>query len=320
MSSIADISAVPVSFKDLPVLAGPEYRHAWHIYGPDDQLGTLNRLTEVAVARAAGTVRAGERIPLTLPVDQPEPPLFGRERLQHTIFAADRNTWDDRIDSFYPQASTQWDGLRHVRAREHGFYGGWQGDPDGESDHLGIHHWAKQGIVGRGVLIDLPASEEFDPFDGRVIEVADLERALHRQNSALSHGDILCIRFGWMDRYLGLDDEGRQAISDRFESAAQRSWAGLSASAEMSEFLWDSGVAALACDNPAVEVTPGDPAVGSLHRRLIPCLGFAIGELFDFGPLAAACQRHARQEFMFVSVPLSITGGVGSPGNAIAIF
>ena len=46
-------------------------------------------------------------------------------------------------------------------------------------------------------------------------------------------------------------------------------------------------VAAVAADNPAVDAVPVDPAVGSLHRRLIPCLGFAIGELFDFAPLAA---------------------------------
>lgn len=54
----------------------------------------------------------------------------------------------------------------------------------------------------------------------------------------------------------------------------------------MSAFLWDAGLAALACDNPALEVAPGDPSIGSLHRRLIPLLGFAIGELLDFEELA----------------------------------
>jgi hypothetical protein len=69
----------------------------------------------------------------------------------------------------------------------------------------------------------------------------------------------------------------------------------------------------------AVEVVPPDPRVGSLHRRLIPCLGFAIGELFDFAALAAACHREQRYEFLFASVPLNLTGAVGSPANAVAI-
>jgi hypothetical protein len=96
--------------------------------------------------------------------------------------------------------------------------------------------------------------------------------------------------------------------------------AGLAGSEEMSRFLWDSGVAALPCDNPSVEVVPADPAVGSLHRRLIPHLGFAIGELFDFGPLARACRREGRYEFLFTSVPLNVAGAVGSPANAVAIL
>lgn len=76
----------------------------------------------------------------------------------------------------------------------------------------------------------------------------------------------------------------------------------------------------MACDNPAVEVVPGDRAAGFLHGRLIPHLGFAIGELFDFGPLAEACARERRYEFLFVSVPLKVTGAVSSPANAVAIL
>ena len=45
-----------------------------------------------------------------------------------------------------------------------------------------------------------------------------------------------------------------------------------------------------------------------LHRRLIPHLGFAIGELFDFAPLARACRREGRYEFLFTGVPLNVTG------------
>ena len=43
-------------------------------------------------------------------------------------------------------------------------------------------------------------------------------------------------------------------------------------------------------------------------------------ELFDFAPLAAACRRAGRHEFLFTGVPLNVTGAVGSPANAVAIL
>jgi hypothetical protein len=43
------------------------------------------------------------------------------------------------------------------------------------------------------------------------------------------------------------------------------------------------------------------------------------GELFDFAAAAAACHRERRYEFLFTSVPLNLTGPVGSPANAVAI-
>jgi hypothetical protein len=46
----------------------------------------------------------------------------------------------------------------------------------------------------------------------------------------------------------------------------------------------------------------------------------AIGELFSFGPLAAACRREGRYEFLFAAVPLNVTGAVGSPANAVAVL
>jgi kynurenine formamidase len=320
MSETPDDAQVVAAFDELPVLPGSGLRHSWQVYPPGDQLGTLNRLTGAAVAGAAATVATGARVGLSLPIELPDPPLFDRQPVRHTVFSTGRNTWDDRLDGLYPQASSQWDSLRHIRAREDGFYGGWQGEPDTDPERLGIQNWARAGIVGRGVLIDLAEAGGFDPFEHHIFEVADLQRALEAQHTTLRYGDILCIRTGWVDRYLALDETGRRELASRFTQPAQRGWAGLSGSEEMSRFLWDSGAAAVVCDNPAVEVAPGDPAVGSLHRRLIPCLGFALGELFDLTGLAPACQQAGRREFLFASVPLNLTGGVGSPASAVAIF
>jgi kynurenine formamidase len=312
------------SYDDLPRLENSGLRHAWDVYGRDDELGTINRLDDQAVAGAAARVRTGQRINLSLPINLPHPPLFGRRPVEHAVFRTGRNTWDDSLDGLSLQGSSQWDSLRHVRAREDGFYGGWQGDPDAEPSRLGIQNWATTGIVGRGVLVDIAAlmadTDGYDPFDRCRIDVQHLKAALEQQDTSLEAGDILCVRTGWMDRYLALDPRGREEYAQRSRDAGGRRWAGLSGGEDMSRYLWDSGLAAVAADNPAVEYSPGEPQLGSLHRRLIPCLGFALGELFDFGELAAACRVRAQFDFFFIALPLNVLGGVGSPANAMAIL
>ena len=315
---VADSVVVP--FDELPVLPESGLRHSWDLHGPGDQLGTLNRLTGPVVTAAMGAVRTGERIGMSLPLGLPDPPFFGRRAFRHTVFPMAPGALDDWVDGFYLQCSTQWDGLRHIGGPD-GWYGGWRGSPHGDPQPLGIHHWAARGIIGRGVLIDLAAARPgYDPFTSVAFAPSDLLEALAASGVSPRYGDILCVRTGWMDRYLALTPVQREELAEAMVDVTGYTAAGLAGSEAMARFLWDSGVAAVACDNPAVEVVPGDGSVGFLHQRLIPCLGFAIGELFDFGPLAAACSRSGRSEFLFVSVPLNLTGGVGSPANAVAVL
>jgi kynurenine formamidase len=294
------------------------------VWGRGDNLGTLNRLTGHVVAAAATYARTGERIGLSLPLGLPDPPFFGRMPFTHTFKTMGPTAWDDFVDGFYLQCSSQWDGLRHVGSPD-GWYGGWQAQPIDDLETLGIHHWATRGIVGRGVLVDLAAyataaDPGYDPFTRVAFRPADLVGALAAQGSSLRAGDILCVRTGWADKYLTLSATERVAFAADMQDVVGYTSAGLAGSEEMAGFLWDSGIAAVPCDNPAVEVVPVDRADGSLHGRLIPGLGMAIGELFSFADLAAACAREGRYEFMFVSVPLNLTGAVGSPANAVAIL
>jgi kynurenine formamidase len=316
--------AVNPEFDSLPRLPGSGIQQAWDVWGRAGSLGTLNRLTGPVIAAAAACVRTGERVGVSLPLGLPDPPLFGRKKYSHHFKPLGPTAWDDWIDGFYLQCSTQWDGLRHVGTSD-GWYGGWPGQPSEDPETLGIHHWAERGIIGRGVLVDLAAHATrdgggYDPFARVAFRPADLEAALRAEGVSLRSGDILCVRTGWTDKYLTLDAAERSALADGMQGLAGYATAGLAGSEDIARFLWDSGVAAVACDNPAVEVVPGDPADGSLHQRLIPGLGMAIGELFSFGALAAACAREGRYEFLFTSVPLNVTGAVGSPGNAVAVL
>jgi kynurenine formamidase len=226
---------------------------------------------------------------------------------------------DDRLDDFHLQGSTQWDALGHVRCREHGFWGGRTTNPTSDANDLGIEQWAEHGIVGRGVLVDVAgwavaSGRPLDALTGTEITASDLQAVLDHQRTELAPGDVMCLRTGWVGAYRALATEARVAYAE------EPNFAGLRADDETARFLWNAHVSAVVCDNPAVEVVPGDPAVGSLHRRLIPLLGLALGEMFDLEALARRCRETARWTFMFVAVPLKVPGGIGSPGNAVAIL
>jgi kynurenine formamidase len=304
------------SYDELPRLADVGLPCAWTVFGDGDDLGTINRLTPDRVVDGATSVQEGTVVSLALPSTEPDPPLFGRERMRQTVIHLDRNTLDERFDGFFPQASTHWDGLRHVRAREYGYYGGVQEfGPAGAA--LSIDRWGEAGIVGRGVLIDLErflrnGTHPIEPLRVRHVSIDLVAACLRAQGIDLRRGDVICLRFGWTQAYRKLDASGRAAY------ASEPTFAGLASGDGTARFLWDAGVAAVASDNPAVEasqVQDGD----FLHRRLVPLLGFALGELFDFERLAGLCAADGRYDFFFVSAPLRIDGGIASPANAVAI-
>lgn len=306
-----------VSYSDLPELGELGVRHAWNVWPANDRRGTLNRVTDETVRAALATVQTGERISLSLPLGYLDPPLYGRIQVGHRIFDRNRNMVEDEITTLDPQGSSQWDSLRHIRAGKFGHYGGLAPD-DPAVDELGIDGFATLGLVLRGALIDLPAywaatGIEVDPFSPHVVTVAHLRAAAEHQGLRWQPGDLLLVRTGWIAGYR----ERNGVPADQLEMPNS---VGLDASAEMAAFLWDEGFCAVATDNPAVEFLPSDPAVGSLHRRLIPALGMPLGELWDLDELAERAAPTRRYEMCIVSVPLRVPGGVASPANAMAIL
>ena len=307
------------SYDSLPRNETLGMRHAWGVFGADDQLGTINLLSPDRVKAAAAEIRRGQIFNLSLPLNLPEAPLPPRQGYRHHIFDIDRNTQDDYLDNFYLQASSQWDGLRHIRAREFGFYNGASGEEAGPGgSRLGIDRWAEHGIAGRGVLLDVARHRErlgapLDAHTPFAIGPELLEEVARQQGSPLRPGDILLLRTGYMRAYLAASPEERARIQEEQQSP------GLAGDESMARYLWDAHLAAIAVDNPAVEVLPIDPAAGYLHRRVIPLLGLAMGEFFTFETLAADCTDDGRYTCFFVAVPLNLPGGVGSPANAIAI-
>lgn len=314
-------------YRELPSIGPENDRHAWGVFGKGDELGAINLLTPEAVMRGVRSARKGKLFNLSLPLDLPNPPLSSqRSAYKHDVFPISRTSWDDKLDNFYMQASSQWDGLRHVRYREHGFYNGLQ-DEEVKKGALGIHNWAQHGIAGRGLLLDVARHLEKrgTPLDQSVETAFDetlLQQALDAEGLKPQPGDILLLRTGWIAYYLSRSPEVRADMGKRLTTKGgpgALGTPGLKATQAVAGWLWDHGFAAVAADNPAVEAAPGSAAIGNLHRRVLPLLGIAFGELWDFEELAKDCAADGVYEAMLVSVPLNLPGGVGSPANALAL-
>ncbi|MGH9836270.1 MAG: cyclase family protein [Blastocatellia bacterium] len=315
------------TFAELPVKPDYPPHSAWGVFGDDDQIGTLNLLTPERVASAARLVQTGQVFALNWELELPDPPLFNRAALRHTINRRRKNVFDDVYDNFNTQSSSQWDGLRHFGHRQHGFYNGVTEEQiaDETNPRNGIHHWARRGIAGRGVLIDFKrfAAAQgivFNPGERYGITPEQLQAAADWQGLRFQTGDILLLRTGWIEWYCGLSEEQRTQIAQ--PGALQI--AGLEQGEDSLRFLWDNHFAAIVCDNPPFEALPPatpdkDENPGMMHGTIIGLWGMPIGEMFRLDALAAACAADHRYEFFFTAAPLNKLGGVASPPNALAI-
>ena len=297
-------------------------RSAWGLWGPDDSIGRLRLQDDAVVLRGSRLVKRGVLFPLNAPVDLIDPPFYRRPQVRRRLVNKGGRSLDDALDDFAPQASSQWDALCHVSYRPDEFYGGHTADFVQDRHVATIDHWARRGIAGRAVLLDMGphlASLGSDPGQSVAFTVEDLESVLASTGLLLEQGDMLLIRTGFLSWYLQQSDDSRAAMSDRAGLTA----AGIDHSEEMAEWLWDRGIAAIASDSPSVEVWPPDDAGGDvfglLHRVIIGQLGFALGELWWLDDLAADCAVTGDYETFVVSTPLNVPGGVGSTANAMAI-
>jgi hypothetical protein len=309
------VSGTP-DYDRLPFDEGLGMRHSWGVL--DGNIGTLSQVTPAAVVAAAATVSRGETVSLSLSLGEIDPPLFGRPRWEHRVHATDRNIFEDELHRWNPQCSSQWDGFRHVRARDRGFYGGVT-DLESAGDALGIEHLAERGVVGRGLLLDVAAwcertGRTHAPLGASPIDAADLAAVVESQGVEPRPGDVVCIRTGWVGAYRRLPAESRG------EEVLSRQFTGLRADEAMARYLWNLRPGAVATDNPGFEWAPGSREDGFLHWRVQPMLGLVCGELFDFETLADRCQALGRHEFLFVAAPLPVPGGLSSPANAVAVL
>ena len=289
----------------------------WGRWGAEDQLGALNLLTPERVASAARLVRAGVVVSLSLPVptesapDSPMPAEFHMTQ-RHD---ADAGLGAMGFAKDFVGADYHNDGHTHVDAFSHVAYEDrlYNGFPAGSVTTHGAACEAidgiRDGIVGRGVLLDVPRQRGVPWLDpGEHVFRADLERAEREQGTSIGSGDIVLVRTGHTRRLAETgpwDTESRKA--------------GLHPTAVT--LLAERDAAALGSDgnnDTAPSTTDGVPY--PIHVLALNAMGVLLFDYLQLEDLRSACEALGRWDFLFVAAPLRVPGGTGSPLNPLAVL
>jgi kynurenine formamidase len=289
----------------------------WGRWGESDERGTLHHLTPERVAAATRLVREGVSVTLSLPlntrraVHNPEPALhYMTPSSGVDIGSGSLHFAKDFVGVDYHN-----DGHTHIDALCHIAYRGLlynampedavtaQGSPVDSIEVL------KDGLVGRGVLLDVPRLRDAPWLEpGEHVFRDDLEAAEREQGTTVREGDILLVRTGHARRLAELGPWDTANLKAGLHPTAM-------------PFVAERGVAALGSDGNSDTAPSSTEGVGfPIHVLAINAIGVHLLDYLQFEDLRAACERTGRWEFMFVATPLRVVGGTGSPLNPIAIF
>jgi len=203
-----------------------------------------------------------------------------------------------------PHVGTHFDGLAHIQS--HGrTYGG-----HAVADVYHDFGWRANGmehtrpVIARGILLDVPAAKGIDYLpDQYEITPGDLRRVLDAQGTELRRGDVVLVRTGWFAAKYRSDPEAYFASEP-----------GVGPDAAI--WLYDRGMALLGSDTFGTEVTPMPRPDRTTHTAMLVDRGVHLIEILD---LEAPADDRV-YEFLFIALPLRITGGTGSWLRPIAII
>ena len=282
----------------------------WGRWGERDQRGTLNWLTRDHARDAAHGVRNGRTASCARALDTEAAP-DNRLPAVHLMMGTATEGWGGDYFALAPHgyATSHLDALCHI-FHEGRLYNGYPIErvTAHGAQELAVDALA-DGIVGRGVLLDVPRSQAV-PYvpAGEPIHPEDLDRAEAAAGVRIGEGDLLLVRTGrWVER------------AERGPWDPHERMAGLHATCL--PWLHERRVALLGCDGVSDVVPSGvDEVRLPIHTVGIVAMGLTLLDNLDLDALAQVCREEERSEFLLTIAPLRIRGGTASPVNPIAVF
>ena len=282
----------------------------WGRWGPDDQLGALNLITPEVTTAAASLVRTGRRVSCARPLDTTASPDNPSPVTHHMTGTATEGYGADYL-ALAPHgfATSHLDALCHI-FHEGQLYNGYPTETVTAhgAAKLGIHH-LRDGIVTRGVLLDIPAllgQEALEP--GTPIFPDELEAAeraagrhraqrrppagAHRPLALAGHARALGAPHSWPGSTRHASPGSGRAMSPRWAATACRT-------------CCPRGCPARSCPSTPWPSWPW---------------GCTCSTTSIWKTLATACAEEGRWEFLLTVAPLVLRHGTASPVNPIALF
>lgn len=281
-------------------------------WGSDDQLGTLNLITPAVRQAAAREIRDGVTVSMSLDVARGEGPntRVPLERRFSVVGAGGEAGWalEALTIDYHGFSFSHIDGLGHAlyKGKLYNDVGRDQLTEQGAA-RIGVENM-QQGIVTRGVLVDLPRLRGLQYLEpGTYITTQDLEEWERATGVTVREGDVLLIRTG---RWAREAAEGEWRLT---ESAA-------GPHPSVARWLKARGVAVLGGDNTNERYPSIVPPLSPVHLLTLVGMGMPLLDNLDLEDVAREAADRGRHTFMFVGAPLPVVGGVGSPLNPLAIF
>jgi kynurenine formamidase len=287
-----------------PILGWVKGKGWGWIWGKDDQVGSLNAMTDTSRAKALALAKKGEVYDLGMTYSRYSYKWPGHSPGEILTFRSpdgidrmhdkdappdsinpDKVLWHSAALFINDNVATQIDGLAHITAgTDYHWYNGfkeaqWGGDwGPRKCDATTI-----PPIVARGVLIDVAGFKNVDALPGHtVISTNDLRDTLAWENAHLEPGDVVLVRTG-TGRFWAEEGADHAKLADHD-----------SAGPDLDATKWlveDQGAMMVGSDTSGYEVNPAPKPGGTgipVHRYLLVDQGVHIGEFHYLEGLSKA--------------------------------
>jgi kynurenine formamidase len=289
-------------------------------WGPDDQAGAANQLTQQLISQALRLGQAGRVFDLSFPVSKQAPthPVYLTPYficLNHLPWASEKYErehagaangigWAQERIEMDMHTGTHVDALGHATAAGQAYnrfplldvYGNWG------LMKLGIENLPP--VLTRGILADVAGSRAGEMSPGDAISADELRSVLAAQQVDVRPGDVVLVRTGWA-KYWGVDN-------DRY---MLQGCPGIGVCA--ARWLAEQGVIAVGADQAAVEVWPAEEPgqVFPVHVELLVRSGVYLIEQANLEEIA----KEKLYEFLLICAPPKFTGATGAPVRLLAV-
>jgi kynurenine formamidase len=292
-------------------------------WGPDDEIGSLNMMTDDSKLAILSRINSGKVYDLSVDyfVGMPSFHALGDPAYQYWLTHTPHGTVVDNPNglgkemnekvsytgdaiSMYTHMGTHIDALNHF-----GLNGKiWNGYTPEE--YLGDKGWKKTGaetippIIARGVLIDMAKYKGYENIrDNYRINAEDIKGALSGQGIALRQGDVVLIRTGQARFYENPEQYLHQYPGINLDAVK---W-----------LVEEHDIMLLGADNLSLEAFPPEKEDNwvPVHTYLLAERGIMFMEQMSLEELA----KDEVYEFAFIGASLKLKGASGAPMRPIAL-